>query len=127
MPSMISFLAQDAQSGNPLSFLIFLLPIGLLFFLMRSQKRRAQQQMQLQRSVEEGDEILTTSGMFGTVVEIDDEEDILTIEIAPGTRVRMVRGGVGRRITEDEPDEDGEAHGSAWDEGDGEEEAGARS
>jgi preprotein translocase subunit YajC len=112
---MSSVLAQSSQA-SPFSFLIFLLPIGLLFFLMRSQKRRVNQQQALQRSVEEGDEILTTGGIFGTVIEVDDEEDALVIEIAPGTRIRMVRAGVARRLTEDEPDDEQD---SAW--GDGEE------
>jgi preprotein translocase subunit YajC len=104
-------LAQSSQS-NPLSFLIFLLPLALLFFLMRSQRRRVAQQAELQQSAEVGDEILTTSGMFGTVVSID-EDDTVTVEIAPGTRIRMVRSGIGRVLTEDEEEEDD----SAWDEG----------
>jgi preprotein translocase subunit YajC len=108
---MTSVLAQTTQA-NPLSFLIFLLPIGLLFFLMRSQKRRLNQQKALQRSVEEGDEILTTGGIFGTVVEIDEDEDTLVIEIAPETRIKMVRAGVARRLTEDEPEDD--EQDSAW-------------
>ena len=37
-----------------------------------------------------GDEIVTTSGMFGTITAIDDETDVVTLEIAPGTSIRMV-------------------------------------
>ncbi len=58
------------------------------------------------RSAEVGDEIVTTSGIFGTILDIDEEDDILTVEIAPGTQIRMVRGGIGRRITEDDAYED---------------------
>jgi preprotein translocase subunit YajC len=108
---MIDILAQEtSQGGSALSFLIFLVPIGLLFFMMRNQRKRMADQQQLQQGVEVGDEVLTSSGMFGTVVQIDADDDTIWVEIAPGTRVHMVRGGIARRITEDEDyvDEDEE-------------------
>ena len=108
---MIDILAQDgSQGGSALSFLIFLVPIGLLFFMMRNQRKRMSEQQQLQQGVEVGDEVLTSSGMFGTVVQIDPDDDTIWVEIAPGTRVHMVRGGIARRITDDEDyiDEDEE-------------------
>jgi preprotein translocase subunit YajC len=51
--------------------------------------------------VEVGDEVVTTAGIFGTVIEIDEEDDILTVEIAPGTRVRMMRAGIGRIVVDE--------------------------
>jgi len=120
---MIEILAQDStSSGNPLTFLIFLLPIGALFLLMRSQRRKMAQQQELQRSVEVGDEILTSAGFFGTVVQIDDDDDTLWVEIAPGTRVHMVRGGIARTLSENEEgsweeDEDEDVDASTDDEG----------
>ncbi|HSL10844.1 MAG TPA: preprotein translocase subunit YajC [Actinomycetota bacterium] len=108
---MIDILAQEAQGGGgALSFLIFLVPIGLLFFMMRNQRKRVSEQQQLQQAVDVGDEVLTSSGMFGTVVDVDDDDDTIWVEIAPGTRVHMVRGGVARRIVDDETfaDEDEE-------------------
>jgi preprotein translocase subunit YajC len=102
---MIELLAQEQQGGSPLTFLIFLLPLGLLFFMMRNQKRKVAQQQALQRSADVGDEILTTSGVFGTIVEEDEEADTVVVEIAPGTRIKMVRAGIARRLTEDEPEE----------------------
>ena len=47
---------------------------------------------------------MTTGGIFGTIVEIDDDEGTVTVEIAPGTRIRMVKSGISRRLTEDDDD-----------------------
>jgi preprotein translocase subunit YajC len=107
---MIEILAQSNSSsgGSPFTFLIFLVPIGLLFFMMRSQRRRVNLQQAQQRSAEVGEDILTTAGIFGTIVDADDEEDTVVVEIAPGTRVKMVRAGIARRIGEDEPEDDPE-------------------
>ncbi len=102
---MFEFLAQDSQGGSSLvAFLPLLLMGGVFYFLLiRPQQRRARAQQSLLRSVEVGDEIVTTAGVFGTIVAIDDDDDVITLEIAPGTRIRMVRAGVGR-IVGDEPE-----------------------
>ena len=90
---MVELVAQDSQGGSSLvAFLPLLLMGGVFYFLLiRPQQRRAKAQQALLRSVEVGDEIVTTAGVFGMVVAIDDESDVITLEIAPGTRIRMVR------------------------------------
>ena len=102
---MFELLAQESSGGSSLvAFLPLLLMGGVFYFLLiRPQQRRARAQQSLLRSVEVGDEIVTTAGVFGTIVAIDDDDDVITLEIAPGTRIRMVRAGVGR-IVGDEPE-----------------------
>ena len=75
--------------------------------------------------MEVGDQIVTTGGVYGTVVAIDD--DTLDVEIAPGVVVKLARGAVGARIApeseyddDDEDDEDDDAVEDEW-EGDLEE------
>jgi preprotein translocase subunit YajC len=77
--------------------LSFLIVIVVLFFLMwlllvRPQRRRSQQQMVMQDALRKGDEIITAGGLHGTVVSIED--DVLEIEIAKGTVVRLDRRAV---------------------------------
>jgi preprotein translocase subunit YajC len=107
---MLMLIAQDG--GNSLAAFAPLLLLGavMYFLLIRPQQRRARAQQALLGSLNVGDEVLTTSGMIGMIVEVDEDEGILTVEIAPGTRVRMVKGGVARRLVE-EDDEDAEAGG----------------
>ena len=110
---MFELLAQESQTSNPLIGLLPLLLIGGVFYflLIRPQQRRAKAQQALVGSVEVGDEIVTTAGVFGTIREIDDVLDVITVEIAPGTNVRMMRAGVGRVVVnedavgDDEPEE----------------------
>lgn len=107
---MIDILAQESQ-GNPFSFVIFLLPLALLFFLMRSQKKKMQAQQSLQQQAEVGDEVITTSGIYGTIVDSDDDEGTIWLEIAPATRIKMLRAGISRRLVdefEEYEDDDGD-------------------
>ena len=106
---MVQFLAQSSGGGSYVGLLIPVLLLGVFYFLLiRPQQRRAKEQQALIRSVEVGDEIVMTSGIIGTIVEIDDDDDTLTVEIAPGTQVRILRAGVGRLLTADDEDYDDE-------------------
>ena len=106
---MVQFLAQSSGGGSAATLLIPVLLLGVFYFLLiRPQQRRAKAQQALIRSVEEGDEIVMTSGIIGTIVAIDEDDDTLTVEIAPDTQVRILRAGVGRRLTADDEDYDDE-------------------
>jgi preprotein translocase subunit YajC len=100
--------SSSSQGSNPLvAFLPLILIGGIFYFLMiRPQQRRVREQRSLQNSVEVGDEVMTTAGIFGTVTEVDDDEGTVMVEIAPGTQIRMVRSGIARRLTEDEEYDD---------------------
>jgi preprotein translocase subunit YajC len=72
-----------------------LVAIALLFWLVliRPAQRRQRALGQLQRAVTPGDEVMLTSGIYGTVRAIDD--DTMMLEVADGVTVRVVRAAVG--------------------------------
>ena len=76
----------------------------LWLFLIRPQRARAQAHRDLVTKVSVGDEILTVGGLYGDVIEIDDDE--LLLEIAPGTQVRIARRAVAAVVPPDEEDEE---------------------
>ena len=104
---MIAIVAQSQSSSSTLLFLPVMLAV-FYFLMIRPQRKRAQQQQMLQQSVEVGDEVMTTSGIFGTIVDEDEDEGTIMLEVAPGTSIKMVRAGVARRVGDlfDAPDED---------------------
>ena len=76
--------------------------LALLWLLfIRPQRQRVQAQQRLVSGIEVGDEILTVGGIYGTVLEVRDDDE-LVLEIAPGTRVRAARRAVAAVM----PDED---------------------
>jgi preprotein translocase subunit YajC len=86
-------------------YLIILVALfaAMWFFMVRPQKRRQVEQSQMQNALAEGDEILTAGGIHGTVRGI--EEEIVQVEIAPGTIVRLDRRAVATVVHgEPEPD-----------------------
>jgi preprotein translocase subunit YajC len=76
-------------------------------FLWRPQQRRMGAVRSLQGQLKVGDDVVTTSGIFGTVIELGDND--LRLEIAPGTVVRVARGAIGERLTVDQADPEADA------------------
>jgi preprotein translocase subunit YajC len=101
---MFELLAQETTQANPLTPLLLfgIMGAGLYFVMIRPQKRRMQAQRELLNQLEVGDEVVTAGGIFGTIVDIDDDDDVITVTIAPGTNIRMLRGGISRRLVDEE-------------------------
>jgi preprotein translocase subunit YajC len=96
------------QTTNPLAaFLPLILIVGVGYFLMiRPQQRKLRAQRELLNELEVGDEVVTAGGILAQIVDIDEDEDVVTVEVAPGTSIRMLRGGISRRLEdEDEVDD----------------------
>jgi preprotein translocase subunit YajC len=76
---------------EPLIFIAVM--VALLWLLViRPQRRRASQHTSMIGELSEDDEIVTAGGLYGRIQRIDD--DVLTVEIAPDTTVRIARGAV---------------------------------
>jgi preprotein translocase subunit YajC len=68
------------------------------FLLIRPQKKRVEQHRSLVQSIGMGDHVVTIGGLFGEVT--DEDEETFEIEIALGTRVRLLKSAVARKVDE---------------------------
>ena len=85
-------------------FLPIILLIAVFYFLLiRPQQKRSQQHKKLLQTIEPGDEVVTIGGMFGDVVEADDERMLL--ELYDGSQIEFLRSAVSRKVVaeDDEP------------------------
>ena len=88
---------------------LFLLPLALLWVLMiRPQQQRVRQAREMTAALDVGDEVVTAGGIYGTVTEAD--TDILSVEVAPGVVLRVLRGAIAQRVG---PPRDDEEEGGA--------------
>ncbi len=89
------------QGGSNVTFLISLvLMVAIFYFLLiRPQQRRVRQQRQLVESLKVGDEVITIGGMFGTILDMDDET--ITLDAGAGTRLKYLRQAVARKFVEE--------------------------
>src|SRR5437773_9951972 len=76
--------------------------LALWAIVILPQQRRMRAHQSLVSALHVGDEVMTTSGILGTITAIDDE--VLHLEVAPGVTLRIVRAAIARRMNEPEPE-----------------------
>jgi preprotein translocase subunit YajC len=105
LATLLAQAAADKPQANPIvSLLPIVLIFGAMYFLMiRPQRNKQRQYMELLRSLEVGDEVECVSGIYGTIRRLDDQS--AWVEIAPGTTVRMSRAGIRRKVVHEEETE----------------------
>lgn len=64
--------------------------------LFLPQQRRAKAQRELLSSLEVGDQVQLTSGLYGFIEEI--HGDVIWLEIAEGVEVKVARGAVAEKV-----------------------------
>jgi preprotein translocase subunit YajC len=70
-----------------------MLIIGIMYFLMiRPQQKRLKEHRDMVAGIRRGDTIVTSGGIIGKVVKVEDNE--LQVEIADGVKIKIVRGTV---------------------------------
>jgi preprotein translocase subunit YajC len=81
---------------NDLAALLPLVAILALFWFMviRPQQRRQREVAALQSSIQVGQRVMMSSGVYGTVTSITD--DRARLEIAPGTEIEIARAAIAK-------------------------------
>lgn len=81
-----------------LSTLLPILLIGVVFYLliMRPARNRQRKQAEMMSALAPGTKVMTTAGVYGTLVSIDDED--AEVEIAPGVVIRVVKAAIGKVV-----------------------------
>ncbi len=76
-------------------FTPMLIVLGIFYLLLiRPQQRdQANRQAQLER-LKKDDEVVTIGGLFGTVVNLTEDRQEVTLKIADNTRVRVLRSAI---------------------------------
>ena len=96
--------------GQLLPFLLIAVLIVPMVLMSRKQKRAMAQQQELQNSIGVGDRVMTTSGLYATVADTDDEATV-DLEIADGVVTTWLRAAIREKVNpeveeEYEDDED---------------------
>ncbi len=69
------------------------------FLLIRPQQKQRKERQALLQGLKKGDRVITVSGIYGLIKEIND--NVITLRIADNVNVKMVREGV-NSVVEDE-------------------------
>ena len=98
---VLTILSADDNSSSGSAGLIqlgilLLIPLAMYFLMIRPQRRRMRAQQSMQSSLEVGDEVLTTSGIYGFITGFEDDK--IWIEIDDDVQIRVNRGFVQGKV-----------------------------
>ena len=100
----------QATGGGPgplVSFLPLILVFAVFYFLLiRPQQQKSKEQRGMIANLRRNDEIITSGGIYGRIVDLNDK--VVTLEIAPNMRIRvdrpridsLIKGGKGREVSD---------------------------
>ena len=77
-----------------MTILLFVMLGVFVFMMFRRNKKTQQQQTELQSKFGPGVEVMTSFGLFGRIVEIDEAENKVVLELSPGNTATVHRQAV---------------------------------
>jgi preprotein translocase subunit YajC len=104
---LLTLLASGDDGGNGGAAIIqfgilLLIPVAMYFLMIRPQRRRMREQQTLQSSLGIGDEVITTSGIYGFITGFDG--DRVWIEVDDDVQLRVARAAIqGKVDTTEQP------------------------
>ncbi len=91
------------DSQAMVQFLPFILIFVVMYFLLlRPQQKKAQDLKKMLAAVRRGDRVVTGGGIIGTVAKVIGDDELL-VDIAEGTRVRVLRGTITAVLAKADP------------------------
>jgi preprotein translocase subunit YajC len=73
-----------------------LLVAAFLLLIVRPQRRQMAAHRALVASLQVGDDVMTSSGIYGTIRGLDDET--VDLEVSPGVVLHVARGAISQRV-----------------------------
>jgi preprotein translocase subunit YajC len=73
--------------------MVAVLAVMVIFMIRNSRKQKADRES-LQKKIVTGAEVMSTAGIYGKVVSINDEANEIVIESTPGTKLRLHRQAI---------------------------------
>jgi len=90
----VLLMAPPAEGQNPLTSLLPLILIILVFylFMIRPQMKRQKDLKNYRESLSKGDKVVTTGGIYGKISDIKDQ--IILVEIADNVRIKIDKSAI---------------------------------
>jgi len=108
MFAWLALFAEDAPQQPQAPGFSFLIPMMLIFFvfyifILRPMKQReAERTTKMMSALKKGDKVVTTAGIYGTVVSVAEKEDEVVVKVDDNTRLKMMKASIMRNITQEE-------------------------
>ncbi len=70
----------------------------IYFFMIRPQMKKQKEQVAFVNEMAKGDEVITSSGIYGRINKIDG--NVVTLQVDTKTFIRVAKGAISKEMTE---------------------------
>ena len=81
-------------------FGMMIIIFGIIYMLiMRPQQKKQKEQQEMLRNLQKGDKVVTQSGIYGTIAQLD--EKTIVLQVADKVQIKITRWSVSDKVTEE--------------------------
>lgn len=98
LPLLLAQGGTSAGGSGGMNIIFFVALFAIMYFvLIRPQQKAAKEQQTLISALKKGDEVITSSGIFGKIFAVD--EKTVTLEVSSSVKLRMLKSSVQGKVT----------------------------
>lgn len=77
----------------------------LIYFMVRNSRKQKKTQEDLASKLMPGAEVMTSFGLFATVVEINDDTNVAVLDVGKGVKIKVHRQTLTKVVEDDAPED----------------------
>ena len=103
-----TILLQQANEGSSWSGMLMIVAMIVIFyfFMIRPQSKKQKEIKKAREAMKKGDKVVTAGGIYGRIKDINEAENTIMMEIAPGVSIKVSREQIFPAATEQPAKED---------------------
>jgi len=88
------FFMTQQEGSNPMMSFVFLILIFVIFyfFMIRPQVRKQKELTTYRNSLQKGDKVITTGGIYGRILDVKD--NIVTVDVGGDVKLRVDKSAI---------------------------------
>jgi preprotein translocase subunit YajC len=91
------------QGGGIAAFLPLIAIVVIFYFLLiRPQSKRQKEHKTMISTLRKGDKVITNSGIYGTIVGLDDKENKVVLKVAENVKIEFTKSSIAGRVGTEE-------------------------
>lgn len=86
----------SGNSGGPqqLFFMLAVMAFALWFIVLRPQKKEKEERRKQLDALKKGDKVISIGGIHGKIADIDTNQNIITVEVAPKCQMKFSKAAI---------------------------------
>ena len=92
---------RQPQGFGPFQIILLIIMVFFVFMMFRGPRKKQQEHRKMIQSLKKNDRVRTIGGIYGTIVDVRDDEIVLKIDESSNTKIKVTPSAIGTKLSED--------------------------